>query len=98
MADENKTHFYVITYDIPVDRRRNKVASALEDHGQRVQYSVFEANLTAAQFKQLRRRLQKLIDVEQDSLRYYRLCDACLGTVLIDGRGQVTRDADLYIV
>ena len=98
MADENKPHFYVITYDIPVDRRRNKVATALEDHGRRVQYSVFEANLTSAQFEALRRRLQKLINLEEDSLRYYRLCDACLGTVLIDGQGVITQDPELYIV
>ena len=98
MADENKAHFYVITYDIPADRRRNKVATALEDHGRRVQYSVFEASLTAAQFERLRQRLQKLIQPEEDSVRYYRLCDACLGMVLIDGLGQVVKDPDVYIV
>lgn len=98
MADENKPHFYVIAYDIPVDRRRNKVATALEDHGRRVQYSVFEANLTAAQFEALRQRLRELINLEQDSLRYYRLCDACRGTALIDGQGVVTRDEEVYIV
>jgi CRISPR-associated protein Cas2 len=98
MAGENKAHLYVITYDIPADARRNKVAGALEDHGRRVQYSVFEARLTAGQFDALRRRLVKLIDAGEDSLRYYRLCDACLGTVLIDGRGEVTRDPDVYIV
>jgi len=98
MAEEGKSHFYLITYDIPADRRRTKVAAALEDHGQRVQYSVFEANLTTAQFERLRRRLQKLIKREEDSLRYYRLCQSCLGTILVDGQGQVTRDPDIYIV
>jgi CRISPR-associated protein Cas2 len=98
MADENKPHFYVITYDIPADRRRTKVATALEDYGSRVQYSVFEANLTAAQFDELRQRLKKLVKPEEDSVRYYRLCAACLGTVLIDGRGQVASDPEVYIV
>jgi len=66
MADENKPHFYVITYDIPVDRRRNKVATALEDHGRRVQYSVFEANLTSAQIAALRRR--QIVRMAQEAL------------------------------
>ena len=32
---------YVISYDIPDDKRRKKIADLLEGYGQRVQYSVF---------------------------------------------------------
>ena len=34
-------NFYVIAYDIPNDRRRQKIADLLEGYGKRVQYSVF---------------------------------------------------------
>ena len=98
MAQENKTFFFVIAYDIPNDRRRTKVASALEDYASRVQYSVFEANLTGAQYRQLRTKLKQLINAEEDSVRYYRLCEKCLGGVKVVGRGQLTTDPDLYIV
>ncbi|MEW6376162.1 MAG: CRISPR-associated endonuclease Cas2, partial [Thermodesulfobacteriota bacterium] len=37
--------FYVVSYDIPDDQRRIKIAKILEDFGDRVQYSVFECLL-----------------------------------------------------
>jgi len=42
---------YVISYDIPDDERRLKVAKILLDFGRRVQYSVFEAHLAGALWK-----------------------------------------------
>jgi CRISPR-associated protein Cas2 len=68
---------YVIAYDIPDDRRRNRVAKLLEGHGERVQYSLFECQLTAAQFKKLWQELGKRTDEDEDSLRAYRLCSGC---------------------
>ena len=43
------------------------------DHGQRVQNSVFECVLDAAQFKKLKLELEALIDIKSDSLRFYNL-------------------------
>ena len=43
------------------------------DHGQRVQNSVFECLLTAAQYVTLKAELTALIEPETDSLRFYRL-------------------------
>ncbi|MBD2045501.1 CRISPR-associated endonuclease Cas2 [Coleofasciculus sp. FACHB-64] len=31
--------FYVVTYDIPCDKRRRKISNLLEGYGRRVQYS-----------------------------------------------------------
>lgn len=39
---------YTISYDIPDDKRRLKIAKILLDYGPRVQYSVFEAQLDTA--------------------------------------------------
>lgn len=68
----------LITYDVNTEtmtgrKRLRKVAKACVDHGQRVQNSVFECLLDAAQYAQLKAQLTDLIDPEQDSLRFYRL-------------------------
>ena len=37
-----RKHFYVVTYDISDDKRRNQVVKLLESLGTRMNYSVFE--------------------------------------------------------
>lgn len=49
------------------------MAKKCVDHGQRVQNSVFECLLDAAQFAVLKAELTALIDPELDSLRFYQL-------------------------
>ena len=69
--------FYIITYDISNPRRLVKVAKLMEQFGERVQNSVFEAWLTPKELQGLMRRLQSRIDPEEDSVRIYCLCNAC---------------------
>ncbi len=69
----------LISYDVsttePAGRTRlRKVAKECQNHAQRVQNSVFEANLDYSSFLKLKARLMELIDPETDSLRFY-----CLG-------------------
>ena len=66
----------LITYDVNTSteagkRRLRAVAKQCQNYGQRVQYSVFECLVDSVQMKQLKQRLLKLIDPEQDSLRLY---------------------------
>jgi CRISPR-associated protein Cas2 len=68
----------LITYDVNTEseggkRRLRKVAKKCQDYGQRVQNSVFECIIDAARMKQLQAALEKIIDPEVDSLRYYYL-------------------------
>lgn len=68
----------LITYDVSTmdregRRRLSRVAKKCVDHGQRVQNSVFECILDAAQFRRLRFELEELIDKDTDSLRFYNL-------------------------
>ena len=44
---------YVISYDIPDNRRRSQLAKVLKGFGSRVQYSVFEAHLNGKQYEEL---------------------------------------------
>lgn len=68
----------LVTYDVatttPEGRRRlHRVAKACLDYGQRVQYSVFECQVDPAQWAELKFRLLRIMDPEQDSLRCYML-------------------------
>lgn len=63
----------VSTRDAAGERRLRKVAKACRDHGQRVQYSVFEIELAPAQWTMLKQKLTDLIDPAYDSLRFYYL-------------------------
>jgi CRISPR-associated protein Cas2 len=88
----------VVSYDVPNDRRRTRLAHALEDFGQRVQYSVFECLLEMEDVEHLRRRIEKLIDPSEDSLRIYRLCRDCEERLEILGTGKPTNDPDLFVL
>jgi CRISPR-associated protein Cas2 len=70
----------LVTYDVNTETaagraRLRRVAKQCQDYGQRVQDSVFECLIDAAQMKQLKHLLTQLIDPETDSLRFYQLGD-----------------------
>jgi CRISPR-associated protein Cas2 len=70
--------FIVISYDIKDDKRRGRIFKALKNFGQWMQYSVFECELDKMHFLKLRDRLDHLIDAKQDdSIRFYPLCENC---------------------
>jgi CRISPR-associated protein Cas2 len=68
---------FVVAYDIVQDRRREKVMNTVKNFGLRVQYSVFECELTMQRANQLIERLRTLIDPRRDRVDMYPLCDAC---------------------
>lgn len=68
----------LITYDVSTtssdgQRRLRKVSKMCQNYGQRVQHSVFECNVDAAQFAALKIQLADIIDQKADSLRFYQL-------------------------
>lgn len=70
--------YVLITYDVATAteggaRRLRHAAKLCLDYGQRVQYSVFECEVDPAQFTRLKARLLDLLDLEQDSVRFYHL-------------------------
>jgi CRISPR-associated protein Cas2 len=77
----------LITYDVNTEtaagqKRLRKVAKKCQDYGQRVQNSVFECIIDPARLKQVQDALEKIIDPEVDSLRYYYLGDEWRGRVV----------------
>lgn len=70
----------LVTYDVNTEtaegkKRLRRVAKKCVSHGQRVQNSVFECRLDAAQYKLFRSELAAIIDSDVDSLRFYSLGD-----------------------
>lgn len=63
----------VCTIDLAGKRRLRRVAKACENYGIRVQNSVFECNVDAAQWTTLKARLTDIYAKETDSLRFYYL-------------------------
>lgn len=68
----------LITYDVNTEdtagrRRLRQIAKQCVNYGQRVQNSVFECLLDAAQCKLLQAKLLDIMDAEKDSLRFYYL-------------------------
>ena len=68
----------LVTYDVNTEssagrRRLRHVAKLCQNHGQRVQFSVFECLLDPAQWVELRAKLEAEIDRDIDSLRFYFL-------------------------
>ena len=62
-----------MTEDAAGRRRLRWVARQCVNYGQRVQNSVFECVLDAAQYRQVQAKLIQIADLERDSLRFYML-------------------------
>ncbi len=68
----------LITYDVSVEdgdgqKRLRQIAKACLDVGVRVQYSVFECDLTPDQWVALKDSLLSIYSPDVDSLRFYKL-------------------------
>lgn len=90
--------FYVVTYDVPCDKRRRKIAKLLEGYGQRVQYSVFECVLTDNKYQELKQRLKKRVQVSEDSIRFYPLSSHTRSNIEAWGGEQIVVEATSVIV
>ena len=90
--------FWVVSYDIPNDKRRRKVSKVLEGYGRRAQFSVFECELDDIKLGQLELRLRREIDEKEDDIRFYPLNRADLKRVRLLGKAELQREQNYYIV
>ena len=70
----------LVSYDVSTKdssgaRRLRRIAKACLNYGQRVQFSVFEIEVSTAQWVPLKEQLCQLIDPGEDSLRFYYLSE-----------------------
>lgn len=83
--------YILVTYDVDTisesgQKRLRQVAKACKDCGQRVQNSVFECELSEAQFVTLKSRISAIMDMKLDSVRFYFLSSKSHGRVISLGR------------
>jgi CRISPR-associated protein Cas2 len=89
---------YVVCYDIADDGRRNRLASTLLDFGQRVQESVFMANLDEELAAHMLERISKTMDGHWDRVHVFPLCQSCSPKIVVMGTAETIRDQDYYII
>lgn len=90
--------FWIVSYDIPNDKRRGKIAKILEGYGRRAQYSVFECEINDEQREKLEKALKRELDAEEDDIRFYPMNRADLKRVRLLGRAELYRARGSYIV
>ncbi|MDX2240626.1 MAG: CRISPR-associated endonuclease Cas2 [Leptolyngbyaceae cyanobacterium bins.302] len=61
----------LIIYDIPDNRRRQKLSNFLEGYGRRVQKSAFECFLSLDEMRSLYKQVQKRVKSTEDNVRFY---------------------------
>ncbi len=93
----SQVKFYLIAYDISVDKRRTKVHKTLSGYGRWTQFSLFECHLNDKQYLKLRHKLNELLDVEEDSVRFYEMCASCVAKVETVG-GEKPKDPTTIII
>ncbi|MBR3314905.1 MAG: CRISPR-associated endonuclease Cas2 [Atopobiaceae bacterium] len=76
----------IIAYDVDTKdpagaRRLRRVAKVCVNYCQRVQNSVFECCADAATFERIKNELLSIIDLEKDSLRFYKLGNRYQGKI-----------------
>ena len=84
----------LITYDVATDSslgrsRLRRVAKTCEDYGQRVQKSVFECTVSGKTYELMKARLLKVVNEDEDSIRFYKLPEGREKHVEEYGQGRV---------
>jgi len=92
-----KKKFYLVCSDICSDKRRRKVVKCMEEHGHRVQKSVFECWLSDVEFDTFKKKIKGMIDARNDSVRYYALCKKCVCDITVSGIPLFTSYEELVI-
>jgi CRISPR-associated protein Cas2 len=90
--------FILVSYDVVDDRKRSLLAGELLNYGRRVQKSVFECILDERRYLEMVEKVEKIIDMTLDSVRFYVICAKCRGIIKISGWGTISDTDDVIIV
>ncbi|MBZ0181533.1 MAG: CRISPR-associated endonuclease Cas2 [Melioribacteraceae bacterium] len=82
---------YIIAYDIQNDKKRRKVSKILEENGVRLQFSVFECKLNKKELKELKTKIDNIINSRSDSVLIFNLCENCESKSLNLGASYIER-------
>lgn len=88
----------VVVYDIPDDKRRERLRKTLLRFGNRTQFSVFECDLTARQIQKMAKAIRAVMSAGEDNVRYYQLCKSCARGVEVFGGKPPLKTKAAYVV
>ncbi len=89
---------YLVAYDIRDPKRLRQVAKLCEDYGIRVEYSVFECDLSDEVFQAFSKDLFEKIEPEEDTILAYRICGVCVRRILSMGHATRPVNALVYMI
>lgn len=92
---------YLVCYDIAEDKRRDRVFKVCKNHGEHLQFSVFECDLNGTELTGLQRELAAVISQAEDQVLFVSLGPAeGRGERVITalGRPYTKLDAPCYVV
>lgn len=78
----------VAAYDVASDARRARLAALLQCHGNRIQKSVFLIEVDSAAFERMVERAKTVMDVDEDSLYFFRQCATCWDDAVCLGQAE----------
>jgi CRISPR-associated protein Cas2 len=88
----------VVVYDIPDERRRDRLATFLEGYGRRVQESVFECFLSLQAMKKLHEQVKRQVQPVEDNVRFYWIPADAVPCTLTVGSEPPTSPPTVYII
>lgn len=88
---------YIYAYDITDDRRRVRASRLLEDHGARVQHSVFEIIQSARESDLLVQAVERELE-PGDRLRVYSMSLSAVAAVHCYGGAPVQEGRDWWLL
>jgi CRISPR-associated protein Cas2 len=88
----------VVIYDIPDDKRRDKLATFLEGYGRRVQKSAFECFLSLDEMRKLYAKVEKKVNPQEDDVRFYWISEEAVSRVLVIGGSPPQPPPTVYII
>lgn len=91
----------ILSYDITETPKRNKIIRILRAYGKRVQKSVFECDITEKEKLDIFSKIVKIMGERKnnnDSVRFYKICDKCLTQTKIIGKGKIEKRPEYLII
>lgn len=88
----------IIAYDISDPRRLVRIGKMMKDYGVRVQKSIFEAEIDERRFREMKTRIERLIDSRVDGVKYFPLCDRCADRPIAIGVSAESPRDDPYLI
>lgn len=90
--------FYIVAYDISDNRRRTRLFKFMKGYGVHTQFSVFECDLTEAQYTKMLAGISESILPNEDNIKVYQVCKSCLRSMHLFGKAKSLTKPNCIIV